>query len=490
MSQKLAVRIVITLGLILLAVLAARCGTETPAPIATPTIAPASTATAAPEATATVDPAQCPAAGAQAEAEAEPEATRPPVDASGGISAEDVAAAISNRTPEPTPTPDIVTERVEKFAAEAGLSGRTFLGLPAEDWIDMAFSLLIILVGYLLAALGVKLLLALLRLLFRRMPSGFDDAFLASIASELRWLLMVLIVRHALLRLEFLSDELRTRVNDLCFTLGTGIITVMVLKLVSAVGRWYRDDLGPEKDTERLEPILLVLQRSAYALVIIVWISIVLSHFGVNITALSAVLVVVALVVSLGAKDVISDGISGFVILIDQPFRPGDAIEIEELNKWGDVVDIGARRTRIRTRDHQTVIVPNSKIGANQIVNYTFPDPKYRVHSTIWVAYGSDFDQVRRVVEEAVRGVEGVLPDKPVEALFLEYGHSARWVRVQWWIDNVHQEWYITDRVNEALETAFEKAGIEMPVTTRDFIVRMDTGGGEMESSPPMWPVS
>jgi small-conductance mechanosensitive channel len=284
----------------------------------------------------------------------------------------------------------------------------------------------------------------------------------------------VIITRYALLRLDFWSDGLRTIIDDVCFALGTGIVAVMVLKLISAAAQWYRDDLEPEKDRDSLEPFLVVLQRSAYALLLIVWISIVLSHFGINITALSAVLVLVVVVISLGARDVISDAITGFIILIDQPFRVGDVIAIEELNKWGDVVDIGTRVTRIRTREYQYVIVPNSKIGTSQVVNYTFPDPKYRVNSEIPVAYGSDFDQVRRVVEEAVRGVEGVVPDHPVEALFLDYGHSARRVQVRWWIDNMHQEWYIMDRVNEALETAFAEAGIEMPVTTRELIVQVD----------------
>jgi small-conductance mechanosensitive channel len=394
-----------------------------------------------------------------------------------------VAAAISSRTPEPTTTPDFVAQQVEEFVAETGLSGATVVGLPAEDWIDLAFSLLIILVGYGLAVLGVKALLALLRQVIHRPPSGFNEAFLESIGSELRWLILVFVIRYALLRLDFLGDGLRTFINDLCFTVGSAIVLAMILKLIRAAGQWYRKDIEPEKDKERLEPFLLVLQRLAYALAIIVWISIVLSHFGINVTALSAVLVVIALVISLGAKDVISDAINGFVILLDQPFRVGDAVGIEELDKWGDVVDIGTRRTRIRTRDNEYVIVPNSMIGASQIFNYTFPNPRYRVHSTIPVAYGSDFDQVQRVVEEAVRGVEGVLPDHPIEALFLEYRHSARLVRVQWWVDDMLQEWYIMDRVNKALEIAFGQAGIEMPVTTRDLIVKVDTESEEVSRS-------
>jgi small-conductance mechanosensitive channel len=249
---------------------------------------------------------------------------------------------------------------------------------------------------------------------------------------------------------------------------------MMALKVINFAAQWYRDHLGPDVDKTRLEPIIVLLQRSGYVVVLIIGLSVGLSQFGIQITVLSAALILSALAISLGARDVISDAISGFVILVDQPFRVGDVIEIEELNTWGDVVDIGTRTTRIRTRDERFAIVPNSKIGASQVINYTFPDPQYRVYSDIRVAYGSDFDRVRRVANDAVRGIDGVLPDLPVDVLFHEYGISARLMRVRWWIDDMHEEKHITDRVHEALEIAFGKAGIEMPVTTRELIVRKD----------------
>ena len=199
-----------------------------------------------------------------------------------------------------------------------------------------------------------------------------------------------------------------------------------------------------------------------------------LSHFGITVTALSAMLILFALIISFGAKDIISDALSGFIILLDQPFRVGDVIAIEELNKWGDVVDIGTRTTRIVTRDNRSVVVPNSKIAASQIINYTFPDTRYRAHVDLRVAYGADFDQVRRVAESAVKGVEGVLADRPVDVLFREYGDSARLMRVRVWIDDMHEEMITIDRVNEALERALTEAGINIPFTSYDLNVKLE----------------
>jgi small-conductance mechanosensitive channel len=248
----------------------------------------------------------------------------------------------------------------------------------------------------------------------------------------------------------------------------------IALKLIRFGAKWYQDNLEPNKDKERLNPVVTLFQRFGYMLVIIVAVSMGLSHFGINVTALSAALIFGALLVGLGAKDIISDAVSGFIILIDQPFRVGDSIELEDLGKVGDVVDIGTRTTHIRTRDNRLVIVPNSAIGGSQVINYSYPDPEYRVQIEIGVAYGSDFDQVRSVIHDTVRGIDGVLPDKPVDALYHVFGDSSRTMRVRWWIDSVKHETRIVDRVSEALEVALDKAGIDLPFNTESLIVQVD----------------
>ena len=73
--------------------------------------------------------------------------------------------------------------------------------------------------------------------------------------------------------------------------------------------------------------------------------------------------------------------------MVDQPFRVGDRIEIQKLGTWGDVVDIGLRSTRIRTSDNRLVIIPNNVISTDQIVNYSFPDPRYRIQLELAVGY-------------------------------------------------------------------------------------------------------
>jgi small-conductance mechanosensitive channel len=81
---------------------------------------------------------------------------------------------------------------------------------------------------------------------------------------------------------------------------------------------------------------------------------------------------------------------------------------------------------------------------------------------------------MRTVIEQAVRGVEGVLPDKPVQIYYLKFGDTARLVRVRWWIDTYRDEKRMLDQVNTALELTLDQAGIELPFNTYDLNVRMD----------------
>ena len=214
---------------------------------------------------------------------------------------------------------------------------------------------------------------------------------------------------------------------------------------------------------DELDPVLVLFTRIARITLVAIALTIVLSNFGINVTALTAALGIGGLALSLAAQDTLSDAISGFIILADRPYRVGDRIEIQGVGTWGDVVEIGLRTTRIRTRDNRMVIVPNSLIGKNQVINYTYPDPRYRIETHLGLAYGTDIQTARRVIVETVRGVEGVLSDRPVDALYHEMGDSAMIFRVRWWIESYEDTRRVYDRVNTALQEALDAAGIESP---------------------------
>ncbi len=290
-----------------------------------------------------------------------------------------------------------------------------------------------------------------------------DEIYLDSIKPYLRWLFGVIILYIATVRLQFLSPEIKQWLAQIYYVLIVSLVVIGLWKLVDIFALWYQDKVKDQGERDGKEAVLLLGERAMRGMVVLVGLMVILDHIGFNISALLTAIGIGGLALSLAAQDTIANMISGVIILIDQPFRAGDRIEIQELNTWGDVVSIGLRSTRIRTLDNRLVIVPNSSISNNQVVNYTYPDPRYRIQTEIGVAYGTDLRVVREVITDALQGVEGVIPDMPVDILFMEFGDSAMILRVRWWIESYIDARRSTDRVNETVYQALEQAGIELP---------------------------
>jgi len=308
-----------------------------------------------------------------------------------------------------------------------------------------------------------RLIFFILMKIARRTATPYDEKYLAAIRPYVRWLFGVIIMYIATTRLQFLSPAFKQWLGQIFYAVVVALVVIGLWKLVDIFILWYQEKYTDHEERSGKEAVLLLGERTVRTLIVLVGVIIILDHVGFNISALVTAIGIGGLAISLAAQDTIANMISGVIILIDQPFRAGDRIEIQELNTWGDVISIGLRSTRIRTLDNRLVIVPNSSISNNQVVNYTFPDPRYRIQTEIGVAYGTDLRKVREVISKSLIGVEGVLPDKPVDILFMEFGDSAMILRVRWWIESYIDARRSTDRVNECIYQALEQEGIELP---------------------------
>ncbi len=392
---------------------------------------------------------------------------------------EDPAATeelIISPTPAPTATPGPLDLVVAEIAQATGADSTYVFGLSVEDWINIIISVIIMLVGIFLVS---KLVLYLLKRLVKSTSNDWDEAFLEDIATQIQWLVAVFFIQFATMRLSFLSVIVKEWLDRIYFTCYVIIAIYILWKLIDFAEKGYHAHFAAQDKEPPPEAVLILVGRILRFSLIALGLIIVLDRFGVNVTGLTAALGIAGLALGLAAQDTLADAISGFTILIDQPFRVGDRIEIQGLETWGDVVDIGTRTTKIRTRDNRLVIVPNSTIGKSQIVNYTYPDPRYRIQIDIGIGYGMDIEKVRQIIIDTVRGVEGILPDKPVDALYNEMGVSSMTFRVRWWIQSYEDTRRIFDRVNTALQKALDEAGIDMPFTTYDVNIKMVPSAGQ-----------
>jgi small-conductance mechanosensitive channel len=381
---------------------------------------------------------------------------------------------LPTRTPAPTATPGLIARGVEEVTVETGLSYTYVLGLSTSDWINLGISLFIVVLGYLA---GTLLIRRILPPIARRTPTELDDRLVQKVGPDLRWLVVVFALQFATQRLTFVRADLKDILSDVYFLIALAIILQAGWRLIDLAGRWYGERSVQAGRKEELAPLITLLGRIFRVLLLLTGLALLIAHFGGNATAFAVALALGGLAISLAAQDTIADAIAGFIILVDRPFRLGDRIQIEGEDAWGDVVDIGLRTTRIRTRNNDLVIVPNSLVGQNKVTNYSYPDPSYRIKTTVSVAYGTDIEVAERLIIETVRQVPGVLAGKEIEVLYDEMGDWAMTLCIRWWLASYQDARRARDRVHRALQTALDAAGIEMPYPTQTLRLRNDLEG-------------
>jgi len=331
----------------------------------------------------------------------------------------------------------------------------------SSEWIDFAVSFFILYVIMLLAAWLLEVVLIKIA---RKVPSEYSEIFLRSIRPQIRLILLFISLKFAVTRLTSPPVNVKLALDRLFFALIILFIVVVLWKLIDVVVLWYKDLSGKSGKDEHNEAALLLAERSAKILVISISIILVLDNYGVQVSALVTTLGIGGLAVSLAAQDTLSNMVSGIILVIDKPFRIGDRVEVQGvgLDVRGEVVDIGLRSTRIRTYDNQMVIVPNSSISKNQVINHTFPDPRSRVQIEIGVIQASDLEIVRDVIIMALRNVEGVLAEEPVDVIIVDFKDNKMSLRIRWWIESSDASRLENEKIYESVYLALKNAKIEM----------------------------
>jgi MscS family membrane protein len=351
----------------------------------------------------------------------------------------------------------------------------TFLNLSQTEWQQIGISAVIVVAALVLTRPILTFILdQIIGKITGMTKSTLDNLLLESIRPPLFWLVILLALEAAIKRLDFLTAGYQSEISDGTYILYSLLITVAIWRLVNTVAGWYSTEIAAKTDSPLDDQMVPFVRRILLILLAVIMGIVVLGHFEVEISGLVTTLGIGSLAVALAAQAALSDTISGFIIMIDRPFRIGDRIEILELATWGDVEDIGLRSTRIRTRDNRMVIVPNSVIGKSLVVNYAYPNTDYRIEIHVGVAYDTDIEKARQVLVETVSKVEGVDPERPVEALFLEFGDSALIFRVRWWLSSYVDTRRMFDKVNTAMFNALNQAGIKMPFPQRDLHHKID----------------
>lgn len=202
--------------------------------------------------------------------------------------------------------------------------------------------------------------------------------------------------------------------------------------------------------------------------------SAVLAILGFDIMVILTGAGILGLAMSLGAQDLLKKFFAGLSLLMEQPFKEGDLLQMDG-GVVVEVIRVGLRSTTFyNIFDPQYFIIPNDVVANEKIVNVMRPDARYKAKVEVGVARGSDVALVKKAMLEAANLHPEVLktPDEKPSVRFLGFGDSTMNFRLFTWVDDFRQHFRIIGELKELLYASFQKYGIEIPLPQQDVRIR------------------
>ena len=254
--------------------------------------------------------------------------------------------------------------------------------------------------------------------------------------------------------------------KDLAMTYGIKLIAAIAIFIIGKmVANWLRKLITRVMTKGGVDKIIIGFTSSiAYIAMLAFVVVAALGQLGIQTTSFIAILGAAGLAIGLALQGSLSNFAAGFLMIIFRPFKVGDFIEAAGVA--GKVNAIHIFTTTLTTGDNKTIIIPNAKIGNDNIVNYS-TQPTRRVDLTIGVAYDADLKQVRDILEDIVSKDERILKDPPHQIAVSELADSSVNFIVRLWVESA-EYWDVFFDANETVKIRFDEAGIGIPFPQRD----------------------
>jgi potassium-dependent mechanosensitive channel len=262
-------------------------------------------------------------------------------------------------------------------------------------------------------------------------------------------------------------------VNGIEFSVATLVVGLLLLGLALVVSRWL-SALFERRVAKHahIDPGIgyTIGRLIKYALTTIGVLIFLQVAFKIDLTSIAVLFTALSVGIGFGLQYIAADIASGFILLFERPVRVGDRVTIGD--DEGDVQSINLRTTTVITNDRIAIIVPNSKLVSQRVVNWSHGDPRARIPIPISVAVNSDIQLVTETLLLAAEGVDRVLTDPPPNVQFLSFGGYSLDFRLLVWTRHPSRHPQIRSDINYRIERLFRERGIKIPFPTQEFLLK------------------
>lgn len=250
-------------------------------------------------------------------------------------------------------------------------------------------------------------------------------------------------------------------------------LAVLVIYLGFCLSRMLRGFMEhrfyPTKDWD--PGIKYTISMSMHYVLLVITALAALNILGLSLTNLALVAGGLGVGIGFGLQNIVSNFLSGLILLFERPIKVGDMLVIE--GQWGTVKEIRVRSTIFQTFDRYFLIIPNSELISGKILNWTYGGWGInRLTLKVGVSYDSDPLKVTQIMEEVCRANPRVVADPPPQIFFEAYGDSSLNFNIWVYLATPSDRIPATHELNSAIFEAFQVHGIEIPFPQRDLHVR------------------
>jgi small-conductance mechanosensitive channel len=317
--------------------------------------------------------------------------------------------------------------------------------------------------------IGIAASLTALWIVLRVSARLMRDAFLARVVATVAWIVAALDILGLL-------APTAAALNSLAITVGSlrlSVLLVIKAGLMMGILLWAALTLARLisariQRVTAFSPSIQVLTGNLIKIVLVcVALLIGLNTVGIDLTAFTVFSGAVGVGLGFGLQKIVSNFISGIILLLERSVKPGDVIEVG--STFGSITYLGARYASVRGRDGKEYLIPNENLITNQVVNWSYSNSFVRLDAEFGVAYSSDLHEVRDLAVEVASATERVLASPRPACHLTGFGDSAVNLVLRFWIaDPENGVTNVKGDVLLALWDAFLEHRIELPFPQRD----------------------
>ncbi len=254
------------------------------------------------------------------------------------------------------------------------------------------------------------------------------------------------------------------------------IFAVLFILLITKILLWlikkglFRNQKKDSADTGNIQALYQIIKYVMWILSI----AFILDTIGIKITVLLAGSAALLVGVGLGLQQTFNDIVSGIILLSERSIMIGDILEID-----GDIVkiqNIGLRTSKCLNRDEIAIIIPNSSITTNKVINWSHQSKKARFRITVGVAYGSNVDLVLKVLEESALEHPDISDNNQIEARLIEFNNSSLDFQVLFYSKNIFRIEKVKSDIRRIINRKFIENKIVIPFPQVDVHVKPEGG--------------